>query len=114
MEIYELLVTQDGTQPQAVCIPYSMDKETFRPLKNEESRQKFRSAWGFKPDDFVLVYAGRVTVEKNVHAIIETVAELTHLGHPVKLVIVGKIEDVPFREFGMYPVNLEEKNKYAY
>ncbi len=109
IEIYKSLVVQNGTQPPALCVPYGMDEKTFYPLNNQEIRQNLRSAWGFKPDDFVLVYAGRVTIEKNVHAIIEAVAELTHLGYPVKLVIVGKIEDVPFREFGMYPVNLEEK-----
>lgn len=111
MQIYESLVTHDGTQPEAVCIPYHMDPDTYQPLKNNESRQKLRNTWGFKQDDFVLVYAGRVTIEKNVHAIIEAVAELTRLGDPVKLVLVGKIEDVPFREFQMHPVNVEKKIK---
>ena len=90
MQIYKSLVTHDGTQPEAICIPYHMDPDTYQPLKSSESRQKLRNAWGFKQDDFVLVYAGRVTIEKNVHAIIEAVAELTRLGDPVKLVLVGK------------------------
>ena len=111
MQIYESLVTHDGTQPEAICIPYHMDPDTYHPLKNSGSRQKLRNTWGFKHDDFVLVYAGRVTIEKNVHAIIEAVAELTRLGDRVKLVLVGKIEDVPFREFQMHPVNVEEKIK---
>lgn len=109
MGIYTSLVTQDGTQPKAVCIPFSVNEETFQPLENEETRQKLRSAWGFKPDDFVLVYAGRVTVEKNVHAIVEAVSEVKRLGYSIKLIIVGKIEDVPFREFQMHSVNLEGK-----
>jgi glycosyltransferase involved in cell wall biosynthesis len=109
MEIYTSLVTQDGTQPEAVCIPFSVNEETFQPLENEETRQKLRSTWGFKPDDFVLVYAGRVTVEKNVHAVVEAVSEVKRLGYPIKLIIVGKIEDVPFREFQIYPVNVEGK-----
>ena len=111
MQIYESIVTHDGTQPEAICIPYHMDPDTYQPLKSSESRQKLRSAWRFKQDDFVLIYAGRVTIEKNVHAIIEAVAELTRLGDPVKLVLVGKIENVPFREFQMHPVNVEEKIK---
>ena len=111
MEIYTLLVNQDGTQPEAVCIPYGMNPDIFRPLNNSEIRQKLRDSWGFKPDDFVLVYAGRVTIEKNVHAIIEAVAELIRLEYPVKMIIVGKIEDVPFREFQMHPVNVEGKIK---
>ena len=109
MEIYLLLVSHDGTQPKAVYIPYSMDDGNYYPLENEEIRQKQREAWGAKPEDFVLVYAGRVTIEKNVHATLEVVEELARQGYPVKLVIVGKIEDVPFREFQMHPVNLENK-----
>ncbi|MCY4567558.1 MAG: glycosyltransferase [Candidatus Poribacteria bacterium] len=109
MGIYTSLVTQDGTQPEAVCIPFSVNEETFQPLENEETRQKLRSAWGVKPDDFVLIYAGRVTVEKNVHAIVEAVSEVKRLGYPIKLIIVGKIEDVPFREFEIYPINVEGK-----
>ena len=109
MAIYSRLVSQDGTQPQAICFPYSVNPETYQPLKNRESREEFRSTWGFKNDDFVLVYAGRVTVEKNVHSILEAVYELTRLGYPVKLVIVGRVENIPFSEFHMYPVDLDEK-----
>lgn len=109
MEIYSLLVAHDGTQPKAVYIPYSMDDQNYYPLENKEIRQKQRKAWGANPEDFVLVYAGRVTIEKNVHATLEVVAELARQGYPVKLVIIGKIEDVPFREFQMHSANLENK-----
>ena len=111
MEIYFSLVVQDGTQPVPIYIPYSMDEKTFRPLNNRDTRQTLRDTWGFKPNDFVLVYTGRVTIEKNVHATIEVVSELTRLGYPVKLAIVGQIEDTPFREFQMHPVNVEGKIK---
>ena len=40
---------------------------------------------------------------------LEAVAELVRLGYPVKLVIVGRFEDVPFSEFCMHPIDLEEK-----
>ncbi len=107
--IYSQLVSQDGTQPQAIYLPYSVNTETYQPLKNREIREEYRSAWGFKNDDFVLVYAGRVTTEKNVHSILEAVYELTRLGYPVKLVIVGRIENMSFGEFHMYPVDLKGK-----
>ena len=109
VEIYSRLVSQNGLQPEAICIPYSVNSEIYQPLKNRESREELRSAWGFKPNDFVLVYAGRVTVEKNVHSILEAVYELTRLGYPVKLLIVGRIENAPFGEFHMYPIDLDEK-----
>ena len=109
VEIYSRLVSQDGTQPQPICLPYSVNPETYQPLKNRESREELRKTWGFKHDDFVLVYAGRVTVEKNIHSILEVVYELTRLGYPVKLLIVGQVENASFSEFHMYPVDLDQK-----
>ena len=109
IEIYSLLVNQDSNAARAVCIPYGVDTEKFVPLKNTETREKLRSNIGASPDDFVILYAGRVTVEKNVHATIEAVAELTRLGYSVKLVIVGRIENNPFHEFQIHPVNIEQK-----
>ena len=113
IEIYQKLITHDETQPEAVCIPYGTDTEIYHPLKDSEANQKYRSTLELEPEDFVLVYTGTVTIEKNVHSTIEAVAELRQLGYPAKLIIIGRIEDAPFSEFRMYPVNLEKKvNKH--
>ena len=109
LEIYKLIITHDGTQPETVCIPYGTDTQIYHPLKDSEANKKYRSSLGIKPEDFVLVYTGAVTIEKNVHSTIEAVAELRRLGYPVKFLIVGRIEDTPFSEFRMYPVNVEKK-----
>lgn len=113
LEIYKHIITHDETQPETVCIPYGTDTEIYHPLKDSEANQKYRSTLGFEPEDFVFVYTGAVTIEKNVHSTIEAVAELRRLGYPAKLLIVGRIEDAPFSEFRMYPVNMEKKvNKH--
>ena len=109
LEIYSLLVSQDGTQPQAVLLPYSVNTNVYTPLRNIVKRESLRREWGFKAEDFVIIYAGRVTREKNVHSILEAVHELSRLGYPVKLVIVGRIEDVPFVEFYMFQTDLEDQ-----
>lgn len=109
LEIYSLLVSQDGTQPQGVLLPYSVNTNVYTPLENREKKESLRREWGFGADDFVIVYAGRVTREKNVHSILEAVHELSLLGYPVKLVMVGRIEDAPFVEFYMFPTDLEDK-----
>ena len=111
LEIYKHLITHDGTQPKAVYIPSGTDTQNHHPSKDTENALKYRNAWGFEPDDFLLVYTGNVTIDTNVHATIEAVAELRRLGYPVKLIIVGKIEDTPFAEFQMYPVDVEDKIK---
>ena len=107
--IYYEMVSQDGTQPEAVYLPFGVKNETYYPLNDKEKRQALRKTWGINSDDFVLTYTGRVTVEKNLHTTLEAVAELVRLGYPVKLVVVGRFEDVPFPEFSMHPVDLEEK-----
>ena len=109
LEIYKHLIDHDGTQPKAVCIPYAINTQDHYSPKDTENAQKYRNAWGFEPDDFVLSYTGDITIDTNVHATIEAVAELRRSGYPVKLVIVGEIEDTPFTEFHMYPVDVEEK-----
>lgn len=109
LEIYKHLVVHDGTEPEAVCIPYNTDTQNLHPLKDTENALKYRNALGFERDDFVLIYTGNVTIDTNVHATLEAVAELRHLGYPVKLIIAGEIEDTPFAEFQMYPVDVEEK-----
>lgn len=107
--IYYEFVAQDGTQPEAVHLPFGVKNETYYPLNDKEKHQSLRETWGFNSNDFVLVYTGRVTVEKNVQTTLGAVAELIRLGYPVKLVMVCRFEDVPFTEFGMHPIDLEGK-----
>lgn len=106
--IFQNLVECDGSQPETVLLPYAVESETFVPL-DQATKEHLRRAWNFDLDDFVLVYAGRVTIEKNVHSTLEVLHELNRRGMKVKLVIAGRIEDVPFREFNMFPAGLRDK-----
>ncbi len=108
-DIYYEFIDLDKPTPEAVYLPFGVNLETYFPLKSGEAREKLRKDWGVKPDDFVLVYTGRVTIEKNLHTTLRAVAELIHSGTPVKLVVVGRFEDVPFSEFRMHPMDLEDK-----
>lgn len=108
-EIYYEFIDSDKPHPEAVYLPFGVNLETFYPLKSREKRENLRNTWGIRPDDFVLLYTGRITVEKNLHTTLGAVAELNRLGYPVKLVIIGRFEDVPFSEFCIHPIGLEEK-----
>ena len=107
--IYHVFIDQDKPHPEAIYLPFGVNIEAYYPLKSREKREKLRKTWGVKPDDFVLVYTGRVTSEKNLHTTLRAIAELKRLGYPVKLVIVGRFEDIPFSEFRMYSTHLENK-----
>lgn len=107
--IYYEFIDTDKPHPEAVYLPFGVSPETFYPLKDRERREKHRETWGLKPDDFVLLYTGRITVEKNLQTTLGVVAELKRLGYPIKLVVVGRFEDVPFSELCIHTIDLEEK-----
>lgn len=106
--IYEVLVEQDGTQPEAIVLPYGIDCGVFSPL-DEADKERLRRAWDLTLDDFVVVYAGRITMEKNFHSILEAIRHLLHSGARLKLLVARKVEDVPFRQFHMHGGDLDAK-----
>lgn len=67
MEIYYEFIAEDKPHPEAIYLSFGVNLETYYPLKSREKREKLRGTWGLKSDDFVLVYTGRVTIEKNLH-----------------------------------------------
>ncbi len=106
--IYEMLVAQDGYAPRAVLLPYGIDCGMFTPL-SASSRKRLRRTWGLDADDFVVVYAGRITIEKNVHSVLEVVRHLLRTGARIKLAVATRVEDVPFRQLHMYGRGLDAK-----
>lgn len=105
-QIIHNLIQDDGARPEIEVIPYGIDTQMFAQAGKE--RKSLRKKWGFGEDEFIVGYVGRITPEKNVHALIETIA---HMKHHVKirLVIVGDFDNAPFREFDMLPANLEHE-----
>ena len=81
-----------------VYFPFGIDTEFFKPCSTDE-RNRYRELFGFTEDDIVLTYIGRVTVEKNVHAIVRIFKELVKEYKNLHLLIVGPILDIPFGDF---------------
>ena len=81
-----------------VYFPFGIDTEFFKPCSTDE-RNQYRELFGFTEDDIVLTYIGRVTVEKNVHAIVRIFKELVKEYKNLYLLIVGPILDIPFGDF---------------
>jgi glycosyltransferase involved in cell wall biosynthesis len=106
LQIYSTLVASGG--PQAVLVPYGLEDGAFRPL-GPGARERLRRRWGLERRDFVLVYAGRVTVEKNVHALLDVVGRLRRDGCPATLLVAGSWHDVPFEQFCVRPGDLRAR-----
>lgn len=107
-QIYRMLVAQNGDQPAVVALPYGIDCERFTPLEIE-TRKNLRQTLGLAAEDFVILYAGRITIEKNVHALLEAVSYLPEAGRPVKLLIAGQIYNIAFQELNFHEPDLEAR-----
>ncbi|MEO7278271.1 MAG: glycosyltransferase family 1 protein [Sphingomicrobium sp.] len=64
-----------------------IDPDRFSPTRRSAS---WRSANGWSADDIVLLFFGRLVVEKGVQDYIETVRQLRSSGLPVKALVIGE------------------------
>lgn len=86
-------------------LPFLFDESVFYPF-DETERQALRAGLGFGPGDKVLVYAGRLTLEKNVHTLLKIFRVVQELVPEAHLVVAGQGGEDPFPEFGVFPVNM--------
>lgn len=80
-----------GTLPVTV-IPLPIRVE-FRPHPRE-SRQSRKRRLGFRPDDFLVVYAGRLSVQKNLHGLLAVFSAFRQRHPRAKLVVLGGCDPV--------------------
>jgi glycosyltransferase involved in cell wall biosynthesis len=90
---------------QIRSIPFAFDESDYYPL-GEASKRAIRAKLGIGPDDKVLLYSGRLTLEKNVHTIIRIFSVIQKLVPNLRLLVAGKEYYQPFMEFGVVPINL--------
>src|SRR6185369_16199689 len=86
-------------------LPFSFDESTFH-VVDESRRQALKEELGFQKSDRILLYAGRITLEKNLHTLLRVFSIVQQRFPDVHLVIVGDLQYIPFREFGVYPVDI--------
>ncbi len=86
-------------------VPYAVDPEEFYRYDPSRRRQ-VREARGIGPQDRVLAYAGRISLEKNLLATLRIFRVLCDVVDGVRLVVAGPISNNPFRESGVHPIDL--------
>jgi glycosyltransferase involved in cell wall biosynthesis len=89
---------------QVRLLPFCFKEADFYPL-DEASKQALRATLGFNSEDKILIYSGRITIEKNVHSVLRIFSVIQKLVPHARLIVAGTCRDVPFFEFGAYPVN---------
>jgi glycosyltransferase involved in cell wall biosynthesis len=92
------------TNAQIKKLPFAFDDVTFRPI-DEQRRKEVRAEMRFKETDKILLYAGRLSLEKNVHTLLRIFSVLQDLVPDLHLVIVGEPHAVQFQAMGVYPLS---------
>ncbi|MEM7280885.1 MAG: glycosyltransferase family 4 protein [Pseudomonadota bacterium] len=78
-----------GIAPQKVSlIPNGIDTKRFRPA-NADERLQIRRRLGIHPDEFVVIYHGRLEQHKHPEKLVELVARLTKAGIRCRGLLVG-------------------------
>lgn len=91
---------------QVRLLPFSFDESAFYPL-DEASKQALRATLGFNSEDKILLYCGRITLEKNVHSVLRIFSVIQKLIPNARLVIAGSAHNTPvFQFFSAYSVNI--------
>jgi glycosyltransferase involved in cell wall biosynthesis len=76
-----------GVNANFVPAPFGVDQANFSPTFRSED---WRAKHGFKPDDVVLAFVGRLVWEKGLVVLAETSHALTAAGVPHKVLVVGQ------------------------
>jgi glycosyltransferase involved in cell wall biosynthesis len=101
VEITEKFFTNACTR----LLPFTFDEDFYRPF-DEQSRLALKAKLGFGAEDKILLYSGRLTLEKNVHTLLRVFSVLRTLVPESRLVIVGAEYNDPFPEFGIFTVGI--------
>lgn len=107
-QICAMLIQQDSPKPEITVLPFGIDCEAFVPL-GEADRQHLRKTWNVGSKDFVIIYANRITPEKNFHSVLEVLHYLIQLGKQPLLLVAGRIANVPFSQFNIRVTDLAGK-----
>lgn len=89
---------------RVVHVPLSYDAAVYG-AATAQARHATRASLGCTEASALLMYSGRLTLEKNVHSVLRVFAAVSQLVPDAHLVIAGPVLDVPFHEFGVYPVS---------
>ena len=91
----------------APVVPLAYDDRTYHPL-DEAERAEIRADLGFDERARLLLYAGRVMPEKNLHTVFRAFRALMPTHPDLNLVLAGRIQGAQFEEFGVTPANFPQ------
>jgi glycosyltransferase involved in cell wall biosynthesis len=88
------------------CVPFAYDESLYYPA-DEGAQSALRASLGIGPDEPIVVYAGRLTLEKNLHTLLKTFRVVLNAVPNARLVIAGDERPLSFLELGTRAVSLK-------
>jgi glycosyltransferase involved in cell wall biosynthesis len=92
--------TLPGVRPRLGLLPFAVDVEHFRPRSDGE-RAEARRGFGLPEDAFVMVYAGRLDIQKGLHLLLLLLARLRREVGEVRLVLAGRFGQLEIPALGL-------------
>ncbi|MBV9110663.1 MAG: glycosyltransferase [Gemmatimonadetes bacterium] len=89
----------------ARLLPFAYREEFFYPPPPEEAAA-LRNRLGLPSRAPLVLYSGRCTLEKNIHAVLKVFSVVLAAVPDAHLVLAGPVSDTPFYEFGVFPLDL--------
>ena len=84
-------------------IPFALEDNVYFPVSDHD-RFEIRRQLGCNETTPLVLYAGRITVEKNVHSVIRVFAMVQRAWPDCRLILAGPMLDFPFLECGVVPI----------
>lgn len=86
--------------PRIESLPLVLPGNWSSPRPAEAVRHRLRRRWGFGPADRVILYAGRLSTQKNLDQLIRTFARVLVREPRARLLLAGEADDLGFPHFG--------------
>jgi len=85
-------------------VPFGFDASLFYPA-DEAAQRALRERWSIGPSEKIVLYAGRIALEKNLHTLLKAFRVVRDV-MPARLVIAGGVTAHPFHQFGAFPLGM--------
>ena len=94
-----------GESANIEILPFPYDDLVFY-RSDEYEYARCKHELGISPEEHIVLYAGRVLLEKNLHTSLKVFSVLQSIVPHCHFLIVGEVLNTPFFEFGIHPVDL--------
>ena len=99
LEIFNNIFGKTASK-MAYLLPWPLDMNEFRPQSAQENK-RIRERFGIPIDCPLLLYAGRINRQKNIHTLLKIFKEVVKIIPASRLCIVGSEDRLAFRALGV-------------